>query len=81
MPQIEVTVRQGEPADTQADTRVCGLFDGGTLTDEALQHLVGSGEAKGTLKRLCVTHEERSDGSRRRGSSWSDTNWGRPWRP
>jgi leucyl aminopeptidase len=66
MAQIEVTVRQGKPADTQADTRVCGLFDGGKLTDAALQHLVDSGEAKGTLKRLCVTHEDTADGGRRR---------------
>jgi leucyl aminopeptidase len=66
MAQIEVTVRQGEPADTQADTRVCGLFEGGKLTDAALQELVDTGEAKGALKRLCVTHEETSDGGRRR---------------
>ena len=66
MPQIEVTVRQGEPGDTQADTRVCGLFDGGSLTDPELQRLVDSGEAKGTLKRLCVTHEDAPGGGRRR---------------
>jgi leucyl aminopeptidase len=66
VPPIEVTVRQGEPGGTQADTRVCGLFDGGALTDPALQQLVDTGEAKGTLKRLCVTHEDTSDGGRRR---------------
>ena len=66
MPPIEVTVRQGEPGETQADTRVCGLFDGGSLTDEKLQELVDVGEAKGTLKRLCVTHEEAPGGGQRR---------------
>ena len=59
-------MRQGEPGDTQADTRVCGLFDGGALTDPKLQQLVEAGEAKATLKRLCVTHEDTSDGGRRR---------------
>src|SRR5215208_6971559 len=66
MAQIEVTVRQGEPGDTGADTRVCGLFEGGKLTDAALQQLVDAGEAKGTLKRLCVTHEDTGGGGRRR---------------
>ena len=63
MPPIEVTVRQGEPRDTEADTRVCGLFDGGSLTDPDLQRLVDAGEAKGTLKRLCVTHEDAPTGA------------------
>ena len=66
MPPIEVTVRQGKPRDTDADTRVCGLFDGGSLTDPDLQKLVDAGEAKGTLKRLCVTHEDAPGGGRRR---------------
>jgi leucyl aminopeptidase len=66
VPPIEVTIRQGEPGDTQADTRVCGLFDGGSLTDPDLQKLVDAGEAKGTLKRLCVTHEDTAGGNRRR---------------
>jgi leucyl aminopeptidase len=59
-------VRQGDPGDTQADTRVCGLFDGGSLTDPSLQQLVDAGEAKATLKRLCVTHEDTGQGGRRR---------------
>jgi leucyl aminopeptidase len=63
---IEVTVWEGPPGDTKADTRVCGLFDGGKLTDPELQRLVDSGEARGTLKRLCVTHEDAPDGNRRR---------------
>ena len=63
---IDVTVRSGDPKDTEADTRICGLFDGGSLTDPDLQQLVDSGEAKGTLKRVCVTHEDTPDGGRRR---------------
>ncbi len=67
MPPIEVTVLpEGDPGETQADTRICGLFDGGKLTDPYLQRLVDSGEAKGTLKRLCVTHEDTPSGGRRR---------------
>ena len=66
MRQIEVTVRQGEPRDTSADTRICGLFDGGSLTDPDLQRLVDGGEAKSSLKHVCVTHEETEDGGRRR---------------
>ena len=49
---------QGDPRDTDADTRVCGLFEGGSLTDPDLQGLVDTGEAKAQLKRLCVTHED-----------------------
>jgi leucyl aminopeptidase len=66
VPPIEVTTRQGEPGETQADTRVCGLFDGGSLTDPDLQRLVDAGEARGTLKRVCVAHEDTGDGGRRR---------------
>ena len=42
------------------------LFDGGSLTDPDLQRLVDAGEARGTLKRLCVTHEDAPGGGRRR---------------
>ena len=66
MPPIEVTVRQGEPGETSADTRVYGLFDGDKLADPDLQRLVDAGEAKGSLKKICVSHEETSDGNRRR---------------
>jgi leucyl aminopeptidase len=66
VPPIDVTVRQGQPRETEADTRVCGLFDGGSLTDPDLQALVDAGEAKGSLKRVCVTHEEAPGGGRRR---------------
>jgi leucyl aminopeptidase len=66
VPPIEVTVRQGDPKETRADTRVCGLFEGGSLTDPDLQRLVDAGEAKGSLKRVCVTHEETPEGNRRR---------------
>jgi leucyl aminopeptidase len=55
---IEVTTRTGDQKESQADTLICGLFDGGQLTDEHLQKLVDSGEAKGSLKRVCVTHHE-----------------------
>jgi leucyl aminopeptidase len=66
VPPIDVTTRQGEPRETEADTRICGLYDGGALTDPDLQRLVDAGEAKGTLKRVCVTHEDTPDGKRRR---------------
>ena len=66
MPQIEVKVRAGDPRETEADTRVCGLFEGGSLTDPHLQGLVDTGEAKAQLKRLCVTHEDTPSGGRRR---------------
>ena len=65
LPQIDVTVRKGDPRDSEADTRVCGLFEGGSLTDPHLQGLVDAGEAKAALKRLCVTHEDGPNGSRR----------------
>src|SRR5262249_47642230 len=38
------------------DTRVVGLFEGESLTEPELQQLVDSGEAKGGLKKLAVTH-------------------------
>ena len=66
MPKIEVKVRAGDPRETDADTRVCGLFEGGSLTDPYLQGLVDAGEAKAQLKRLCVTHEDTPSGGRRR---------------
>jgi leucyl aminopeptidase len=66
LPQIEVKARAGDPRETDADTRVCGLFEGGSLTDPDLQALVDAGEAKAQLKRLCVTHEDDPSGGRRR---------------
>ena len=63
MPEISVTTRRGDPADTEADTRVVGLFEGEALEDQHLQRLVDAGEAKGTLKKVAVAHEEAADES------------------
>ena len=58
MPDITVTGRAGDPRETDADTRVVPVFEDETLDDPALQALVDSGEAKGGLRKLAVTHEE-----------------------
>src|SRR5581483_451871 len=65
MPTVEVTARQGRPEETSADTRIVGLFEGESLEGEELQALVDSGEAKGGLRKLAVTHERAASGSRR----------------
>jgi leucyl aminopeptidase len=57
MPPVEVTARTGAAADTDADTRVVGLFEGESLDDPDLQALVDSGEAKPGLRKLAVAHE------------------------
>ena len=62
MPQLTVSARSGAPAETDADTRVVGLFEGETPEDDAARPLAESGEAKGALRKLAVTHE---DGGRR----------------
>src|SRR5215208_6385657 len=62
MPSIQVTARSGAPTETDADTRIVGLFEGETPDDDAARPLVESGEAKGGLRKLAVTHE---DGGRR----------------
>jgi leucyl aminopeptidase len=51
-----VTVRRGAPGETDADTRVVGLFEGEKLDEPELQALVDSGEAKGALKKVALTH-------------------------
>src|SRR3954452_24621448 len=56
MGEVGVTVRRGAPGDTDADTRVVGLFEGGSLDEPELQALVDSGEAKGGLKKVAVAH-------------------------
>jgi leucyl aminopeptidase len=56
MSPIGVSARRGAPGDTDADTRVVGLFEGESLDEPELQQLVDSGEAKGGLKKLAVTH-------------------------
>src|SRR4051794_28944466 len=57
MPTITVTARQGAPEETEADTRVVGLFEGEPPPDGPLAALVESGEAKAKLRKLAVTHE------------------------
>ena len=67
MAELTVTARRGSPEETEADTRVVGLFEGESLEDERLQALVGAGEAKGALKKVAVVHEDGPDeGSWRR---------------
>jgi leucyl aminopeptidase len=56
MSPIGVSARRGAPGDTDADTRIVGLFEGDSLEDPDLQALVDSGEAKGGLKKLALTH-------------------------
>ena len=56
MGDVGVSVRRGAPEDTDADTRVVGLFEGESLGEPGLQALVDSGEAKGGLKKVAVTH-------------------------
>src|ERR1051326_6093541 len=61
MSPIGVSARRGAPGDTEADTRVVGLFDGESPEEPALKELADSGEAKGGYKKLAVTH---ADGKR-----------------
>ena len=56
MGEVGVTVRRGAPGETDADTRVVGLFEGDKLDEAELQELVDSGEAKSSLKKVAVTH-------------------------
>jgi leucyl aminopeptidase len=57
MPQIiEVTTRQGDPAETSADTRVVGLFEGQESGIETIDKLVESGEIKASYKSTGVAH-------------------------
>ncbi|TML79213.1 MAG: hypothetical protein E6G07_08105, partial [Actinobacteria bacterium] len=58
MPPVGVTARTGAAAETDADTRVVGLFDGESIDDPSLQALVDSGEAKPGLRKLAVAHED-----------------------
>ncbi len=66
MTDVSVSTRTGPPADTAADTRIVGLFEGEPAEDPALIPLVESGEAKGALKKLALTHEQGPDGTPRR---------------
>src|SRR5205085_3039057 len=65
MAPLAVRARVGAPNETDADTRVVGVFEGETLDDPALQALVQSGEAKPAAKKVAVTHESANGGSRR----------------
>ena len=67
MPSITVSARSGAPTETDADTRVIGLFEGETPDDDAARPLVESGEAKGGLRKLAVTHEDGGAARDRRG--------------
>jgi leucyl aminopeptidase len=58
VPPTKVTARKGPPQETDADTRVVGLFEGESLDDPALQALVDGGEAKAGLKKVAVAHDD-----------------------
>ena len=66
MAPITVTARSGAPEETAADTRVVGVFDGGSLAEPALQRLIELGEAKTGLKKIAVAHEDAPGGGQRR---------------
>jgi leucyl aminopeptidase len=66
MPQVVVSARRGAFEDTDADTRVVGLFEGESLEDPLLQMLVDLGEAKGTLRSVAVAHQQDEEGRLRR---------------
>ncbi|HKF81178.1 MAG TPA: leucyl aminopeptidase [Thermoleophilaceae bacterium] len=59
MPPIAVSARRGAPEQTDADTRVVGLFEGESIEDASLQALVESGEAKGGSGKVAVAHGDR----------------------
>ncbi len=57
MPQtIEVTTRQGDPAETSADTRVVGIFEDQPSGIETIDKLVESGEIKASYKSSGIAH-------------------------
>ena len=66
MAPIRVTTRGGDAAQTEADTRVVGVWDGEEAADEAARGLVASGEARTGVGRTAVTHEPVSGGGSRR---------------
>jgi leucyl aminopeptidase len=66
MQPISVDFRLGPPTETAADTRVVGLFEGEELGDPVLDALVRSGEARGSLRKVAVAHEEDAPGETRR---------------
>lgn len=57
MPQIiDVTTRKGDPAETTADTRVVGIFDGEPSGIEPVDKLVDKGEIKASFKSSGIAH-------------------------
>ena len=66
MPPIAVSVREGAPEESGADTRVVGLFEGEPPAGDALRNLVDSGEAKSAPRKLAVAHEAAANGASRR---------------
>ena len=63
--EIEVSARRGAPEQTDADTRVVGLFADEGPSDAAIAPLFEIGEAKGGLRKVAVAHEQGPDGLRR----------------
>jgi leucyl aminopeptidase len=63
---LTVTARRGAPADTAADTRVVGLFEGEQPAEPTIRRLVDLGEAKPGLKKVALTHEAAPGGGERR---------------
>jgi leucyl aminopeptidase len=53
---IEVSARKGEQAETTADTRVVGIFDGVDAAVDTIAKLVESGEIKSSYKSTGVAH-------------------------
>ena len=66
MPTVSVSARSGPPAETAADTRVVGLFEGEKPAEAALARLVELGEAKPGLRKVAVAHEDAPGGGQRR---------------
>jgi len=66
MSAVEVTFRSGLARETRSDTRAVGLFEGEQPDDPAVRELVEAGEARPAARKVAVTHEEASDGARRR---------------
>ena len=66
MPSIAVSVREGAPEESGADTRVVGLFEGEQPAGDVLRNLVKSGEAKSAPRKLAVAHEAAANGASRK---------------
>ena len=66
MPPITVTTRRGDPARTEADTRVVGVFEGEEPGEALVRDLVASGEARTGVGKAAVVHEPASGGGSRR---------------